>query len=141
MPLHDHTEKLRVEVSFPKKGNYSASANIYFHISVVRFFKTLTREQIERIQQRLVTAGKQYFGETALEFEFNVHIDNEHGLRSWNCPGNACGFDPSHNEWEHMIKEDKEWILYLPHNTDRSEQLVFLLAAACWFRELAEAGL
>lgn len=138
MNLEKHVEKLRIEVAFPKKGPYGASAIIYMHISVIRFFKTLTNEQIEKIQNRLVAAGKQYFGDEA-EFSCRVYIDEEYGLRSWNSPGNACGFDPEHYEWKHMRDEDKEWITYLPHNTDRPEQLMYLIAVACWFRDLAEA--
>jgi len=133
----NHVEKLRVEVSFPRKDIYGASALIYMHISVIRFFKTLTKKQIENIKKHLVFMGKQYFGDSA-ELGCQVYIDKGHGLRSWDCPGNASGFDPEHDEWNHMKQEDKEWITYLPHNTDRPEQLMYLLAAACWFRDLAE---
>lgn len=136
MDPENHNEKLRVEVAFPRKGPYGASAIVHMHISVVRFFKTLTDKQIEKIRSRLIFTGKQYFGDEA-EFSCQVHIDQEYGLRSWGCPGNACGFDPEHYEWRHMKEEDKEWITYLPHNTDRPEQLMYLLAAACWFRDLS----
>lgn len=139
MLTEDHVEKVRFEVSFPEK-DHGASASIHMHISVLRFFKTLTGEQIKNIRKDLVSVGEQYFGEQA-KLECNVMIDTEYGLGSWNCPGGyACDFGPSEGEWEHMRDEDREWIKYTPHNTDRPEQLMYLLAAACYFRDLAEAA-
>ncbi len=57
MNSENHTEKLRVEVAFPRKDFYGASAIIYMHISVVRFFKTLTTDQIEKYKNAWLKRG------------------------------------------------------------------------------------
>ena len=139
MLAENHVEKVRFEVSFPEADHHEASATVYMHISVVHFFKTLTYAQIENIRKDLILEGEQYFGAQA-KLECRVMIDAEHGLRSWDCPGYACDFGPHDGEWDHMKSEDREWIKYTPHNIDRPEQLVYLLAAACYFRDLAEAA-
>jgi len=139
MRRKDHMEKMRFEVCFPTKDDYGTGASIYIHISVIRFFKTLTGAQIENIRKDLVLEGEQYFGAQA-KLDCKVMIDAEHGLRSWDCPGYACDFGPHEGEWDHMKSEDREWIKYTPRNIDRPEQLGYLLAAACYFRDLAEAA-
>ncbi len=139
MRPNDHVETMRVEIAWPRRGSYGTSANVWLHISVVQFFKALTEARIEEIQQTLIGAGRKYFGETASDFDFAVRIDSEHGLISWDCPGDACGFHPS-NKWGHMKKEDQTWIKYCSHNLDTAEQLHYLLAAACYLRSIIEGG-
>lgn len=133
-----YCDKIRVEIQFPKKDFYGSVAGIWIHISVIRYFKTLSREMINVIQESLVVRGKNFFGDLVSDLDCGLLVDNQYGLRSWNCPGNACGYDISHDEWKHSQSEDTEWISYLPHNVDNSAQLNFLLASACWFCRLAE---
>ena len=138
MPTKNHVEKMRFEVGFPEKGRNGSGATIYMHISVIRFFKTLTSKEIKNVRKCLVSAGEQYFGDRAKD-ECRVMIDAVHGLGFWECPGDACGFNPVHGELDHMEKEDKEWIEYTTHNCDNTEQLTYLFAAACFFRDTVEA--
>lgn len=138
MPTKNHVEKMRFEVGFPEKGRSGSGATIYMHISVIQFFKKLTSNEIKNVRKYLVVAGEEYFGDQA-KIYCRVTIDAKYGLMSWDCPGDACGFNSVHGEFDHMEKEDKEWIEYNTHNCDNTEQLIYLLAAACFFRDTVEA--
>jgi hypothetical protein len=138
MITRDRIERLRVEVVFPERGLHGAPASVYLHISVVRFFKTFSQEDVEKLNQQLRSFGNEYFGEWGAA-HCRVHIDEEYGLRSWSCAGNACGLFCDPSDLESMKREDTDWIEYSPHNLDNAEQLAFLLATACSLRDLVEA--
>jgi hypothetical protein len=136
----EHIEKMRVEVRFPREGLYGAYAGIYMHRSVVDFFRTFTSEQIEKLQQDLCSEGAQYFGDSKKD-QCKVKISKEHGLWSWDCPGQSCGFDPADTDPRRRGEEGEEWILFVPHNLDEARQLAYLLAVACYLRDIAEIEL
>ena len=132
-----YCDKIRVEVRFPRKGSYGSVAGIWIHISVIQYFKTLSVEMIDAIQKNLVASARDFFGDWILGHSY-ISADSKYGLRSWSCPGDACGYDIELDGWRHSEDEDKEWISYIPHNVDNPAQLNFLLATACWFCRLAE---
>jgi len=137
---NEHTELMRLEANF-WKPEWSVPATIWFHISVVRFFKTLTLEQVAEIQERFAIHAHQYFqGHFGAE-RCRLGIDTDYGLRSWNCPGSATGFDLGHDQWDYAKQENVEWIQYLPHNVDNPIQFFYLVTVACQLRNYAEAHL
>lgn len=141
MNPRDHTELLSVEMGFPKRGQNGIPVTIWLHMSVVRFFKRLTEEQIQDIQKYLGERGEQYFAGRSARSWCRFQADKEYGLRGWDCPGNATGFDMRSSYHRYARDETSQWIPYDTHNVDNSEQFAYLLAVACYFRDLAEASL
>ncbi|GEM_PF-2737352 len=140
MHPNDHIELLRVELRFPRRGQSGIPATIWLHISIVRFFKGLSEDQIQKIQEYLVSSGERYFGGGARSW-CRFQTSKEYGLQGWDCPGNATGFDIASGQSRYAQNETREWIEYHPHNVDNADQFAYLLAAACYFRGLAEASL
>lgn len=139
MHPNDHTELLHVELRFPRRGQNGIPATIWLHVSVVCFFKGLPEKQIQELQQYLVLNGERYFGSGARSW-CRFQSSKEYGLQGWDCPGNATGFNIASGQSQYAQDETRKWIEYHPHNVDRADQFAYLLAAACYFRDIAEAS-
>ena len=140
MHPNNHTELLRVELGFPRRGQNGIPVTIWLHISIVHFFKDLPEEQIQNVQRYLAAKGEQYFGSSARSW-CRFQSDKESGLRGWDCPGNATGFDRRSSYSRYAKEETVQWIPYDTHNVDNAEQFTYLLAVACYFRDIAQSSL
>lgn len=125
-----YSDLLRVDIKFPTPG-YTIPAQIWLHRRVIDYFKEIDEATLEAIQKRISDQGAQFWGEeTGSSFFVGVR---DGFLRTWNCVGNACGYDIDPETEPFKDDPGVQWLCYVPHNLDSGNQFVFLLAAAQYF--------
>lgn len=76
--------------------------------------------------EAMKVAYRKMFGECSY-FRFRASVDHKNGWLNVDCPGNACGLNPSHNS----VKDDDNGYEFNCHNVDTvAQQLTLLVGLA-----------
>lgn len=108
-----------------RTGIYGGAISGTFSIDLVNWMSLFSpRYTIEEMVSAMRVAYGRIFAEKPDEFQrFRASVDNENGWLNVDCPGNACGLNPSSGRMGKGYGYN-----FSPHNTDSPLQQLTLLA-------------